>query len=286
MTPIVGAQVAPVQDTAPEGISVRRLETLAEYEECCDIQRETWGPDFTENVPVAILLVAQKIGGVTAGAFDRNGRMLGFVFGLTGVRDGRLVHWSDMLAVREEARGHRLGAILKQYQRREVRALGVETMLWTFDPLVARNAHLNINLLGARAAEYVPDMYGSNTGSALHGALATDRFIVAWDLADDAAPARRVTGESSSTAPLLDPTRADGLPALVPFPDANSVRVQVPADVHGLDRETMARWRDTTRGAFLAAFDHGFRVTGFDRGDTTRLPSYVLERSLDGSHRT
>ena len=54
-----------------------------------------------------------------------HGRMLGFVFGLTGVRDGRLVHWSDMLAVREEARGKQLGERLKHYQRDVVRAIGV-----------------------------------------------------------------------------------------------------------------------------------------------------------------
>ena len=76
--------------------------------------------------------------------------MLGFVFGMTGVQDGRLVHWSDLLAVRPEARDRGLGRRLKLYQRSLVAELGVTRMLWTYDPLVARNAHLNLNALGAR----------------------------------------------------------------------------------------------------------------------------------------
>src|SRR5512134_2572456 len=118
-------------------ITIRDLATLEEYQECCEIQEETWGRGFSERVPGAILRVSQKIGGVTAGAFNADGRMVGFVFGMTGIRDGRLAHWSDMLAVREEARGHHIGDQLKHFQREKVRALGVEVMFWTFDPLVA-----------------------------------------------------------------------------------------------------------------------------------------------------
>ncbi len=105
-------------------ITLRRLATLDEYHEACAIQREIWGGDFTEGVPTAILMVVQKIGGVTAGAFDAHGRMLGFVFGMTGVRDRRLVHWSDLLAVREDARGSGIGARLKEYQRDLAREAG------------------------------------------------------------------------------------------------------------------------------------------------------------------
>src|SRR5690554_3674198 len=150
---------------APE-VVVRRPATLEEFRACVELQRETWGAGFDECVPAAILKVSQRVGGVTAGAFDGEGRLLGFVFGLTGLERGRPVHWSHMLAVRPEWRDVGLGRRLKAYQREAVRGLGVDTILWTFDPLVARNAHLNLNRLGVQVVEYVPDMYGA-TGSAL-----------------------------------------------------------------------------------------------------------------------
>ena len=112
-----------------------------------------------------------------------DGLMLGFVYGLTGVENGRIVHWSDMLAVRPEARNLGLGRRLKEFQRRAVQRVGGVVIYWTYDPLVARNAHLNINVFGACISEYVEDMYGE-TESPLHRGIGTDRFIVAWPVAD------------------------------------------------------------------------------------------------------
>src|SRR5205085_3600896 len=136
----------------------------------------TWGESFAEAVPGSILKICQKVGGVAAGAFEVGGeeRLLGFVFGLTGVRHGRLAHWSHMLAVLPEARDLGLGTRLKLYQRDLLLPLGVESVLWTFDPLEARNAHLNLNRLGAEVLEYVEDMYAGELGSELSKGIGTD----------------------------------------------------------------------------------------------------------------
>src|SRR5689334_18372844 len=99
---------------------IRDLNSLQDYADCVALQEATWGEGFSERVPTAILRVSQMIGGVAAGAFDDTGRMAGFVFGLTGIRDGELVHWSDMLAVRKELRSQGIGEQLKQYQRDKV----------------------------------------------------------------------------------------------------------------------------------------------------------------------
>ena len=48
--------------------------------------------------------------------------MLGFVFGMTGVQEGRLVHWSDLLAVRPEARDRGIGRRLKLFQLCSIRS--------------------------------------------------------------------------------------------------------------------------------------------------------------------
>ncbi|MYI47178.1 MAG: GNAT family N-acetyltransferase, partial [Gemmatimonadetes bacterium] len=160
--------------------TIRPVETRAEYESCVELQRETWGRSFSDVVPVSMMGIAVKMGGICLGAFDRSGELLGFVFGVTGPKDGETAHWSHMLAVRGEARNAGIGRQLKMAQRAALAEQGVETVYWTFDPLVARNAHFNLNRLGATIAEFVPDMYGASD-SDLHR-LGTDRFVARWSL--------------------------------------------------------------------------------------------------------
>lgn len=263
-------------------ITIRDLATLEEYQECCEIQEETWGRGFSERVPGAILRVSQKIGGVTAGAFNADGRMVGFVFGMTGIRDGRLAHWSDMLAVREEARGHHIGDQLKHFQREKVRALGVEVMFWTFDPLVARNAHFNINRLGARPVEYVVDMYGSNTGSALHGKLPTDRVVLGWEIDSRHVPwlGMDAPREGDGDTPMINPLRNGGSPAVELADQAPLVRVQIPHDATALDEASALDWRFAVRDAFQHYLGQGYQVNRFVRCGSKALPYYVFSRPL------
>ena len=119
-------------------VTIRPLETRAEHEACVALQRDIWGQDFADVVPATILMVSQQVGGVASGAFDARGRLIGFVFGISGVRNRVTAHWSDMLAVRPEARGRGLGRRLKLHQRELLLAVGIERVYWTFDPLVAR----------------------------------------------------------------------------------------------------------------------------------------------------
>ena len=233
-------------------ITIRDLSSLSDYADCVTLQDQTWGAGFSERVPTAILRVSQLIGGVAAGAFDETGRLVGFVFGMTGLRNRELVHWSDMLAVREGLRGQGIGEQLKQYQRDKVMALGVKSMLWTFDPIQARNAHFNINHLGALPIEYVRDMYG-NTGSALHGTMPTHRFIVRWQLDPPAVP-----------------------PGANTYADA--VRVEIPADFAAVQQEgadASMRWRLAIRETMTDLLARGYRVVAFDR-PAGGSPCYLL----------
>jgi predicted GNAT superfamily acetyltransferase len=266
--------------TLADGIVIRELATHDERASAVRLQEATWGAAFTERVPAAILLVGQKLGGVSAGAFAPDGTLLGFVFGLTGVKGGRLVHWSDMLAVREDAQGRHIGRSLKHFQRERCRALGVETMYWTFDPFVARNAKLNLCRLGARVDEFVPDMYGTNTNSPAHGSLGTDRLIASWTVGTEPVPLPS------------DPDRLRGVPVVAgrpgeapaadaPLPDAPNVVLRVPADYHALlgrDLELARAWRISARRAFLHYFPLGYHVSAFV-ADGERDAAYLLTRS-------
>lgn len=240
---------------------IRSLATDEDYQACLALQYETWGNAFREAVPPSILLVSQQLGGVAAGAFDDRERLLGFVFGMTGVRNGEITHWSDMLAVRSDAQNAGIGRRLKEFQRRAVAAVGAKSMVWTFDPLMARNAHLNFNVFGARAVEYVPDMYGGSTGSDLHRGIGTDRFLMEWPVDDSELARQRSTAAAERMRPAM--------------------RVAVPADFTSILRSDPAeatRWRDVTRAAFTSALGDGMRVVGFERAEGDDRGYYLLAR--------
>ncbi len=254
-------------------VTIRRVSTLPEYEECVLIQQETWGAQFTESVPATILRIAQEVGGVTAAAFDADGAMLGFVFGITGVRDGQLSHWSDLLAIRTSARDMGIGKRLKAFQRELLLPIGVRTMYWTFDPLVARNAHLNLAQLGARAVEYRPSFYGDDTGSVMHAALGTDRFIVAWQLDQDVAPS--ALDASWADAPIVNAGMS------VALAGAQRVRIAIPDDIFVVldaDPALARRWRENTREAFTTYMEREYSIVGFLRGSAHTSCTYLLQR--------
>ena len=273
---------------AAAAATIRPLSTHDDLRACVELQRITWGDAFADLVPASILKVSQRVGGVAAGAFDADGRLLGFVFGLTGVERGCLVHWSDMLAVREEARDMGLGRRLKEYQRDAVRALGATVIYWTYDPLVARNAHLNFNKLGVRAVEYVEEMYG-DTDSDLHRGLGTDRFVVAWPVSRPesdalaAASARLASdGDAVREAPLINPDLADGnVPNLELIDNARPtyLRVAIPCDIFAVKAHSLdfaGRWRQSTRRAFQWALARGYVVRGVYSDPGGEWSYYVL----------
>jgi predicted GNAT superfamily acetyltransferase len=321
---------------AAGGVTLRPLATHADYHACFELQLTTWGRSFQESVPPSVLKISQHVGGVAAGAFAADGRLLGFVWGLTGVRppgsrraaaktapaasaapaappevagpgatmgDGgpaprpELLHWSHMLAVAPEARDLGLGTRLKLYQRELLLPLGVEVVEWTYDPLEARNAHLNLNRLGAEVVDYVEDMYKDEMGSDLARGIGTDRFVVAWRLAGaraasapgtdqaavaGAARAAAAAAERFAGAPAIEPApppagdvprRRGGAPPPAngeppPMPDAPRVRIEIPARIQEFKEEHAERalaWRLGTRRAFEHYLGRGYRVAGFWR---------------------
>lgn len=254
--------------TLADGIVIRDLATHEERAEAVRIQQETWGAGFSESVPAAILMVALKTGGIAAGAFSERGRLLGFVFGITGVRDGQLIHWSDLLAVRAEARGRHLGETLKRYQRDRCRDIGVERMFWTFDPFVARNAHLNLTQLGASVHEFVENMYGVNTNSRSH-ALGTDRFVAAWPVRADVVPG--LPSVAAFSAAVVVASGGSDCPAPgEPLPETDAVAVRIPHDhvvAHDKDPARTRAWYVAVRRALSHYLPRGFVVRGFERSE-------------------
>lgn len=258
-----------------QDLVIRPFAKPREYEACTAFQEEIWGKGFNERVPAAILQVANRLGGLSAGAFDQDGRLQGFVFGITGVEEGTLVHWSDMLAVRRELRDRGLGTRLKLYQREVLLSRGVRRMRWTFDPLQSRNAYVNFGKLGIVTAEYVRDMYGES-GSPLHRGIGTDRLVALWEM-DSERVKRRVAGsekgpDASYLASIPRALSAEssgahpvpGDPAL-DLDDPTFV-LPIPAEIDRIvddDPGLASAWRVATRRVFLEYFSRGYQVQEF-----------------------
>ena len=275
--------------------SVRPFRTHQDYEACIALQEATWGTGFSERVPMALMIVSQRLGGVAAGAFDEEGSLAGFIFGLSGIENGTPVHWSDMLAVRADCRGKGLGIRLKRYQRDAVLKTGIRRMYWTFDPLESRNAYINLTRLGIVAREYVENMYG-RTDSPLHRGIGTDRFVALWQL-DVPRVERRLAAQESPPAieDLADVPRAldraPGSSSVWPEPEiretprANQVLAAIPSDIQALKSaspELAARWREATRRVLQDYLSRGYEVCELIRG--ARVSRYLLRRTDARAH--
>lgn len=263
-------------------VQIRAVESLADHRACACLQREIWGAEFDEVVPASLMLAAGHVGALTIGAFGPDGTLLGFVFGLTGVKNGELVHWSHMLGVRPDARDRGVGRRLKEFQRAALAERGIGLMYWTFDPLQARNAHLNINRLGARVIEYVADMYGASQ-SPLHHDLATDRLVVECPTLADADRLANGTPGRCLEDPVFTPfpQTGDAMPAEATPPRA---LLEVPWDLQDVvaDSITVAlQWRQATRQHFQWALEHGYGITCLHRDSAARRVFFVIERASD-----
>lgn len=171
-------------------VTVAPFRNAADYETCVDIQREVWRFEDIDIVPIPMLLIMDHLGGITLGAYNSLGEMVGFASSMLGADGGQILQHSHMLAVRSAYRNFDVGFKLKLAQRKEALKRKVRLITWTFDPLQPLNAYFTFGKLGAWANVYEENYYGETT-SALHRGLPTDRFLARWDL-EDPAVVRRI----------------------------------------------------------------------------------------------
>lgn len=243
------------QRVADAPITVRHVSTLEEYRECVRMQLITWGEDLA--TPSGLFVVARETGGQTLGAFAGE-KMVGFTLGLAGFHDNKPIIHSHMTAVLSEYRDRGIGRMLKLAQRNDALARGIHLVAWTFDPLELKNAHFNINRLGAVVKRYIPDCYGI-TESPLHAGLPTDRLMAEWYL-----DSKRVTQILGGKA-----VRAS----------RDAEKIAIPADISErkqVDPATGTRVQSEMRERFLEKIKRGFIVTGLEIGP--KEASYILER--------
>lgn len=223
-------------------IVVRVCEGLDEFRACIALQREIWGEADLEIVPDTIFVVAAHTGGQILGAFEGQ-RLIGFTLAMPGLRNGSPYLHSHMTGVHAEYRDRGVGRSLKLSQRDEALSRDIRLIEWTFDPLEMRNAHFNLNRLGAIARRYLPNLYGI-TSSPLHRGLATDRLVAEW---------------------YLDSPRAlAALNSELPNPDFSD-SIEIPSSLEhwkATDRSRLQKLQGQIRERFIAEFRKGYAAVG------------------------
>jgi predicted GNAT superfamily acetyltransferase len=296
-------------------IVIRIIEDPAEMTAIEDLQRQVWPGNETEIVPNHLLLTAAHNGGMVLGAYDLSqasesetelpedfwpgaggeaaaSPLVGFAFGFPGLYDTpdgpRLKHCSHMLGVLPEYRDQGVGFRLKRAQWQLVRRQGLDRITWTYDPLLSRNAQLNIARLGAVCNTYLREAYGVMRDG-LNAGLPSDRFQVDWWV-NSSRVERRLSRRArkpldlahflAAETQILNPSLpgAAGLPRPAEALDLSLLRrppgedaaalflVEIPPDFNALrlaDPALALAWRLHSREIFEALFENGYLVTDF-----------------------
>jgi predicted GNAT superfamily acetyltransferase len=273
------ATQAAVAAAAAADVVVRELYRMEQLKAAQRLFTEVWRPAEGQPPPVTgeLLRALSHAGSYVVGAYAGT-RMVGASAGFFTAPPEPALH-SHITGVAPQGQHHGIGFALKVHQRAWALARGVPTIVWTFDPLVARNAWFNLAKLGATPTAYLEDFYGPMT-DAINSGMASDRLLVTWNLND---PAVAAACAGRLRQPALGRAPAAAEPALTVGPDLAPVAhdteapmstVEVPPDVAGLDPERRRAWRAAVREALGDRMAAGAVVSGFLR----RPDRYVVEQ--------
>ena len=224
-----------------ETIFVKELSSTFEHNLARNIFDQTWAMDSGTEITPNLLQAMVHSGSYLSGAY-KDGKCVGAAFAFPATTGGLHLH-SHMTAVLDEYRDQGVGYALKIDQWYWAKAKNYSEISWTFDPLVSRNANLNLIKLGVDISSYHQNFYG-DMPDALNAGDESDRLIVSW----------KVIGEN--------PVQRE----LVLTPKPKDVLIQIPADIVAIrskDKAENLRWRRKVRKQFLQAFEKGGQVIGF-----------------------
>ena len=249
-------------------VQVRSLTDLSELGDARRVFDVVWpANDGSTQVPGNLMRALVHSGGYVSAAY-RDGEPIGAAFAFVGRsldEGGWHVHLhSHMAAVLDPYRDQHIGSALKLHQRVWALDRHIDTIMWTFDPLVRRNARLNLVKLGVDVEGFEVDFYGTmddgiNTGDP------TDRLFAWWRL--DSPRAYAASAGRLGPLDLVELTIAG----------REVLEIELPDDIVALrstDPVAAAHWRIAVREALQAAFAEGFRIIG-----VTAPGNYVLERT-------
>ena len=244
----------------PDGeITIRECVSIEDFQKCVEFERAVWKDDDIDIMPIRLYMISKACQAPTLGAFDEDDRLVGFVHTMLALKGRAVVYHSHMAAVTEELRHRDIGYRLKLAQREKALASGVPLIYWTFDPLQSRNAHFNINKLGAVVRRYEENYYGEGASTVFDPGVPSDRIFAEWWVSSP-----HVAAVLSGQRPRVpDESRVVTLPD-----DIDSIRER--------SRDEHLEWRLRVRAEFASAFESGEIVRGFARDREARQSRYIF----------
>ena len=222
-------------------IEIQHIESFLDQSGAREIFDLTWSMDTGTEITPNLLQAMVHSGSYLSGAFIDN-KIVGAAFAFPATNDGLHLH-SHMTAVLPEFRDKGVGYALKIDQWNWAKKKNYSHLSWTFDPLVRRNARLNIAKLGVDISAYRPNFYG-DMPDALNAGDESDRLMVSWRT-DVGAPKTR---------------------ELITNPEAGDILIEIPEDIVAIrstNQSESMKWRRQVREQFLAAFEKNGKVVGF-----------------------
>jgi predicted GNAT superfamily acetyltransferase len=198
-----------------------------------------------------------------------SGRMIGLSLGYPDSEEPEVLY-KDISGMVPDARGRGRFKSLLMYERAWGFRNGFETMQGSFDPLLRRNAWLNIERRAQRLTEYVVNKYGTPATNSVNGSDDTDRFTVRWNIRSrevlDALEGRRTAPDETQlrVGGAVDLVSDDGHVVAHPI-GGGPWLCATPADIVALratDPTSATRWRHSVRTVMVEAYARGARVTG------------------------
>jgi len=222
-------------------VQVRKLETIAEQNIGRHIFDETWALDSGTEITPNLLQAMVHSGAYLSGAFIEE-KCIGAAFAFPATTSGPHLH-SHMTAVLDGYRDQGIGYALKIDQWFWAKKNNYKEITWTFDPLVARNAKLNLTKLGVDISRYYPNFYG-DMPDALNAGDESDRLMASWKVIGDQPTPRSM---------ILNPSATD-------------ILIKIPEDIvviRGEDLSENLKWRRKVREEFMRVFEKNGKVIGF-----------------------
>lgn len=268
-------------------VAIRELSDTSDLEQVYALYDGIWHPE-PRNPPVTteLLRALAHAGNYVTGAFS-DGILTAACVGVFASPASQSMH-SHVAGVSPLARGRNVGFALKLHQRAWALQRNVTRIEWTFDPLVRRNAHFNLNKLGASPTDYLLNFYG-RMADEINGGDDSDRMLVSWALdAQHVVQACQTEHVAESASADLRTARAvvglgidERNRAVVGSVDGPLVLVCVPADIERLrveDPDAARAWRAALRDVLYPLVKAGAVVRGF-----SRQGGYIVERKQEWS---